>query len=295
MLCLSILLPVIIQADTAIQSIDIQTPRPFGYVIGDRIEHQVRLVLNQPFQLRVEDSFPKPGRINHWLEFYPPMIETETLNNATAYSITLTYQLINITPALTELATPEHKLVYSDGQGRFTKPVPEWRFRYHVLTKQDSAESDLRTDQTPLLLPDRGNIVFWLAALVLLFTVLGFIVIYGRLPFLAYHNGPFAYACRQLKTLQSKTWDEQTYQQALSIIHDAFNRTLQRTVFASELDEFFQERPQFKNLQQPIENYFQHSRRLFFSQSQEKAKPLYSLPALIGLCHDCRDIERGWR
>jgi mxaA protein len=295
-LLLTATLPASVSAATAIQSIDIRMPRPFGYVIGDVIEQEVDLVLNKPYRLAAGDSFSAPGRLTQWLEFYPPRIDHRETATANSYSIVLSYQIVNITPGVDELATPEQKLRFTDDQGMLSALIPAWRFRVAMLSAPGSPAGDLRPDRLPPVLTPHIDYLFWIAAPGLLIALAGLLVIYAYLPFLKRHNGPFHRACRRLRTLKAHPWDAEHYRQALRTVHEAFNQTLDKTVFVDELDDFFARQPRFAVLRQPIEQYFRHSRSIFFNDHPAAAPSQpYSLPALLSLCRECRDIERGLR
>jgi mxaA protein len=283
-------------ADTAIRTIDIRMPRPFGYVIGDVIRHEVELVLNTPYRLRAGDSFPETGRLTHWLAFQRPEVVVDEQTGYTVYTITLNYQIVNIHPRVAELTTPQLKLVFSDGQGRLSATVPEWRFRVAMLSAPEQPAAQLRPDQPPPALPAGMRYTSAVAAAGLLMALAGLIYVYGRLPFLRSHNGPFSRACRRLSGLSVASRDQRQYQQALRTVHEAFNQTMNKTVFVDDLDDFFRHHPRFRVLRQPIEQYFRHTREVFFTHSAAAGEaPRYSLQSLLGLCRDCRDVERGWR
>ena len=49
-------------AGAAVETLELSTPRAFGYVLGDTIEHRVSLVLDPGFELD-SASIPRPGRV----------------------------------------------------------------------------------------------------------------------------------------------------------------------------------------------------------------------------------------
>ena len=275
-------------AQTALRELSVTTPRPFGYVIGDRFQHRIDLALNPPYSLDYS-ALPKPGRVTHWLELYQPVVSQRKLDAATHYTIDLTYQIVNISSAGEDLFTPQQKLFFRDRHNSFAGLVPPWRWRMHALTDPRQPASELRPDQPPLArpLPVFG---LWLAATGLGGALAGLIYLhapryFGRRP------GPFARACRQLQRLPQQPWDDEHYRQALRCIHAAFNQTAGHTVFAEKLDVFFEQQPRFNSLRQPIERFFEHTRGLFFAGPESSVR--YSGAALLALCRDCRNRERG--
>ena len=284
----------------AIDNLTIQFPRSFGYAIGDVIEQRITLNLNRPYKLSV-DKLPQPGRITHWLVLAAPIFSSTENKTITTYLITLRYQIINIDfdTAINGLNTPEHKLFYSDGEGQFITIIPAWRFRVARLTDDQRPVSDLRNDYAPKPLQVPPYLL-WLAGLGLLSAVAGLYYLYGSVPFLARHQGPFADAYRQLQQLSLASDAE--YFTALRLVHQAFNQTAGQVLFQRDLASFFRQQSQFQRLRQPIEHYFAHTQQLFFTdhnqaQAQQHSAYIarYSLTALLALCHSCREIERGWQ
>ena len=280
-------------ADTAVHSLAIETPRNYGYFIGDTIQHQYVLALNSPYRLQ-QQTLPEAGRIDHWLQRYPVEVMEWTQAGAAFYQITLNYQIINLTSSTQELATPEYKFYFSAGEGALSVVVPQWRFRASSLLDPQHVVSQMQADQPP---PQwvQSKAVFWLCGAGVLLSLGGFLYIHGRWPFWQRHNGPFAQACRQLRQLSKQGISEQAYLNALRIIHRAFNQTAGRTVFAEDLESFFVQNQRFQKLRQPIERYFTHSRARFFGLRGDRLEACYSPDALLSLCRDCRDLERGLR
>jgi mxaA protein len=155
----------------------------------------------------------------------------------------------------------------------------------------DNKNIKLRPSQAPLLLPQS---IFKVAlfSLLLLGSLLGLAYLYWGLALLRKLK-PFAEVHRRLKKTHSRSWDDKSYREALQSIHQAFNETAQKTVFAERLDEFFREHNKYQPLQQPITTYFTHSRKYFFDPVKDNHRFEYSRSDLMNLVEACRDIERG--
>ena len=273
----------------AIQDIQIDHPRSFGYVIGDTFTHTVNLTLNKPYRLQ-QDLLPTSGRITHWLQRFPAQVTEHDTATTLRYVIALTYQVINVDAIAQTLSTPEEKLSFSDGQGTLTALIPAWRFRLNRLTDHELPASHIRANHPPLPLPNAATLL-WLAGLGLTLALAGLAYLHWTIPFSRRHNGPFAQACKQLHQIPSAVEkDTDSYLTALRTVHNAFNRTLGETVFAENLDHFFAQCPHFQHQRQPIERYFAHSQQVFFTDQPEGSS--YTIAALLALCQRCRDIER---
>ncbi len=275
-------------AEVRIEQLDITQPRSFGYQIGDKFERSILLRLRKPYQLKIE-PLPLQGRMTEWLALEEPIVDVVNLSDSTQYDIQLTYQIININPDVTDIAVPHHNLIYSDGKEIFKALIPASRISVSVLSTH--ANKSLQPDRIPSKLPQRYLRIILVGTL-LLFALTGLAYLHWGLPFSAIKH-PFDQACRDLKKLQHRNWDDNNCREALQIIHQAFNETAGKTVFVEQLDEFFSEHKQFTSIQMPIEDYFHRSRTYFFESDQGDQFIKYSLSGLLTLVQDCRDIERG--
>ena len=280
--------------NTAINRFELITPRAFGYVIGDVITHRVEFELADPYQL-VQDSLPRAGRVNQWLELRPGVFEASKQPNATAYAITLNYQILNAPEALKEIFTPAHTLMFTDGERSFPVFISQWVFSVAPLTsKATSGVFDLQPEQEPLPMPLTPHIRRLGLSLVGIAAALGLLAyIYGTIPFLRRTQEPFARAYRKIRQYQRKPGDALIYREALRCTHRAFNETAGKVVFAEALDEFFIAHPRFLSLRGPIQEVFTDSRSVFFNPSTSMSAQRISLDKLLQLVRGCRDIERG--
>ena len=75
--------------EPAIKRLEVVTPRPFGYVIGDTFEHRIELEVASPYRLD-QDTLPRAGRLNRWLELRPPIVRRYRRWKSTLYEINAT-------------------------------------------------------------------------------------------------------------------------------------------------------------------------------------------------------------
>ncbi len=277
-----------VMAEVRVEQLEISQARSFGYQIGDKFERFIHFRLRKPFQLKIS-SLPEKGRITGWLTIEKPVVNVINLDSSTQYDIRLTYQVVNINPEITNIAIPHLNLIYSNGKETFRALVPASRISVSVLSDQDN--QNLQPDREPILLP-QSYLRSILAGSLLLLALAGLAYLYWGLPFLV-RKKPFEEACRNLKKLNHRNWDDNNCREALQIIHQAFNETAEKTVFAERLNEFFDEHKQFIPVQKSVENYFHRSREYFFEGDQGDQFIKYSLSGLLTLAKDYRDIERG--
>jgi mxaA protein len=281
-------------AQTIIKQLEYITPRAYGYVIGDELEYRLRLDTDSSFRLD-PDSLPAAGRLNTWLELRPPLVNEHITGKIKSYDIVLTYQLINAPYQLETLFTPSHTLLLSNGSESLPVQVFEWGFTASPLISKRAAAStyilDLQPEHFPPLMPVRTYVRnLALFGLVIISGLLFLLYAYGTIPFWRRTNGPFAYAYQRLQRLAIRDARE-GYRDALRIAHQALNQTAGRVVFMDGLDAFFNTHPNFVPCRAGIERLFSDSRIVFFESTGISSD--HQINWLIGLCRQCRDIERG--
>ncbi|MFO1350545.1 MAG: hypothetical protein U1F68_07675 [Gammaproteobacteria bacterium] len=277
-------------AQVAVRQIEVDNPRPFGYLIGDRIERDIRFELSKPYRLEVR-ALPKPGRINLWLELRPPRVEASDAGVVNRYRIKMTYQARNLDARHKTIAVPQlYRFTVPAMAARSNKPSPSPAWRFTVATLTDPAESvaDIRPPLAPPV-KAMSRLAVAIPALLLVVALTGLAYAWGLGA--GWGRSPFAVAIRRLRRLRRDPWDAAHYGEALRYVHAAFNETAGQTLFAEGLDAFFARAPRYAPLQHAITALFRHSRAVFFGAYEEGAH--YSLAALIAICRDCRRAERG--
>lgn len=279
-------------AEVRIERLDIQQPRAFGYQIGDQLKRIIHLDLNMPYKL-TRSSLPEAGTLTQWLEIKQPEIIEKVSDDTTHYTITLTYQIVNINAAIKNIVLPSHKILYQNSQAEkvesHTALVPA--FRFGVATLTNTANKNIQPDRKPAVDPQSlTNLIVLGALLLFALTVLAYLK--WGLPFASKHH-PFANASHALKKLRKQTTTPNQHSEALQIIHHAFNETAGRTVFVEKLDNFFTEHKKFTTIKPAIEAYFMHSREYFFAGNKIDNNQAYSLAELIAFVEQCHDVERG--
>jgi mxaA protein len=289
LLCLSV------EVHTAIRDVEVEQPRTFGYVVGDVFKHQVQITLDDPWKLAL-DSMPKNGRIGIWLERHLSQFTEQRISGGTRYQFDFDYQIFNTAQQSVEVFTPQIELSMVNGDKQIPVFIHEWGFTVAPVTRDDAHQSMDYLELQPASKPVRRNTDGAYKLLIagsagLLFSLAVFGYIFGKLPGVKRTNGPFARTLSQLKVLQKKQPEPEIYQQALRQVHRAFNETAGQVVLSEDLDQFFIRQPGHTPLREPIEQLFGHSRNLFFESGD--AADEGGINALLKLCQQCRDIERG--
>ena len=283
-------------AQAAVAELTVTTPRQFGYVIGDLIEHRVSLALRPGFELD-PDSVPMPGRITRWLRLNEAVLDGEVRDGASRHTIELRYQVVNAGPNVVGAGTPPVSLRIFGAEDDLPVVIPAWGFTIGSIVKPverpPGTLPELRPAHPPTPVrtaPRTARVV----ALGLLAAALATFIAWRHLGerFGWMTRGPFTHACRRLERRMRNTHDPGAYPDALVEVHAAFNATAGRAVFAHDLSRFFDEHPRFEPLREPIEALFAESSELFYGNGGAPESHGGSLERLRGLCLACRDAER---
>ena len=272
------------------------TPRPFGHVIGDTIEHRVSLVLDPGFELD-PGSIPEPGRAGRWLALNESVLESEERGGTTRHSIRLRYQLVNAAPSVIGASTPPLSLRILGPEGDLPVVIPSWSFTFGPIVLPEERIAGRRPDLRPALPPppfETDARAVRVAALGLLALVLVALIVRERLGgrFAAPSDRHFERAWRRIRRRSRDASPADAVTQALAEVHAAFNATAGRAVFEHDLARFFVEHPRFEPVRTPIEAFFAESGKLLYGRSDAAPAAGPSLDRLRDLCRACRDVER---
>ncbi len=288
--------PASLQAQ-AIRANEVIEPRTFGYVIGDKIHREVHLSVHPDYRLD-EESLPKAGRLDRWLEVAAPELDVATDRDGRHYRLILTYQLRNAPAAPETVAVPQQNLRIVDETQALTTIVPRLRITVAPLTSGIASDritaTSLQPDRPPVPLPlqERQGRMAWAGAALLALLLLA-AWRRGLMAFRSRDRLPFATAVRELKRLQARSSPPAQNTASLKIVHEAINRTAGRAVFAHNLDDFLASHSEFAPLREDFRRLFAASGQMFFANAPAGSAPAGSAPAaLLRLCRLCRRIER---
>ena len=138
--------------EAVVEELEVTTPRPFGYVIGDTIEHRISLVLDPGFELDPA-SVPQPRRASRWLALNRAVLESDAGNGASRYSIALVYQIVNAAQSLTGAGTPPVSLRILGPEGDLPVVIPAWGFTVGpvVAPEERTSKAARRASVRPFL------------------------------------------------------------------------------------------------------------------------------------------------
>ncbi len=283
-------------AQAPIERFEILTPRPFGYLIGDLIRHEIQLEVTKPYVLQ-KASIPSAGNLKYWLELRSVALEESERKTVNRYRILLTYQTFYAPVEVKALSMPAFQLVVSGPDRDLDLPIPAWEFTMSALreleVRIEGEREYMRPDAKPRSLDvhaQKNRLLVLTAALgaTLLYTLWR----YGQWP--GRRRKPFARASRELRRLRGKVVDPIGYQQALQRVHHAFNQTAGAPIFAHALERFLREHPTFLPLKTEITVFFDSSQRIFFAAG-DLGTDHYPWHALEQFCRRCQECERESR
>jgi len=262
----------------------VETPRPFGYVIGDEIAQRI-VIETRPGVILQTTSLPARGQINRWLNLTQITVEQQGEQTV----INLRYQIFYAPLEVKMLSLPGFTLQFAQGDNTLSKVVPDWSFTVAPLrelaVRKNEQHEYMRPDVRPPLLSDSAaQMGLWssFSASVLLGAYL--VYLYGYFP--QSRRRVFKQALKQLAKL-----GEGDMAQALTIVHKAFNKLNRQPLFQHQLADFYRRHAEYQRINQSLDWFFDYSYHYFFSVKQTATHE--HLEKIRKLLEQCRKIERG--
>ncbi|MEW6038701.1 MAG: nonribosomal peptide synthetase MxaA [Pseudomonadota bacterium] len=270
-----------------VNAFSFDTPRAFGYVIGDLIRHEVRIETDAGQRIDVS-SLPKEGWINRWLLLRRVEVRSEGKRQA----LTLEYQTFYAPLEVKNLTIPGFELQLAGSGERIA--VPDWTFTTAPIRELSVLRAEglppMRPEAVPARLATLGaaaaTACFGLLALGGFgwWTYLGAWLPFGR------RGRHFADASRELRRLRATGESRETVLAGFSSLHQAFNRTLGEPLFIEDLDGFFLDHPGYGPLREEIRAFFAASYEAFFGEGG--VVPAFGLTRMEALARACLRSER---
>jgi mxaA protein len=273
-----------------INRFELQTPRPFGYVIGDEIHHRLIIETRQDVTFN-PDSLPKPGALNRWLNLNQVSVATDT--DSGELVVDLKYQAFYAPNEVKMLTVPGFTLRFNQSGKTIEQPVQEWHFTLSpikelAVRKDEDGLNYMRPDAVPLPLSSSKQWLAVYASLSLgLMTSLYLAYLYGIFPVWPKQR----IFKRALRELSSKSQADMP--RGLAVVHHAFNVLNEHPLFKHRLADFYQTHSEFQIAAEQIEWFFNFSNAVLFAGKQDFSADDWQ--KLQDLCRVCRDIECGKR
>ncbi|KQO73560.1 hypothetical protein [Methylobacterium sp. Leaf89] len=289
-------------AGAQVRSVEIRTPRPFGYFLGDLVRAEVDLVVEPGFRLQAT-SLPQPGALTYWLDLRDLDATASVYGDARRVRLALTYQTFYAALDARALEIPGFTVTFvseSDhGATTVKAEVPAWSFNVSPLREvQPPARDDPRDymrpdgqvgpgDPRPLLLGAAGSASLALLALA------GLARDRSWWPFRARRGRPFGRAARRIRVLARRPDPMLHHRDALLALHDALDTVAGRRLFADDRGDFLKTHPAYAAEGPDLARFFEASRRTFFGPGPEDGLAVLDLPALAALARRLAHAERA--
>jgi mxaA protein len=275
-------------ATNAITDFEHLTPRPFGYVMGDEIEHRIIIETRDGVKLN-KAALPTQGIINRWLNLNQIQVNESPLDDGFHYEIALRYQVFYAPQSVKMLTIPSVALAFNQDEKSLEKTIPAWQFTLSPLrdlqVKSEQGSEYMRPNApVPLLSAPY-------AVTMLLFSTLGFL---SSGVILAYFYGYISLPRRKIfkrANQQLAKLTENDTHKAFAIMHHALNTLNRKPLFSSQLSEFYEQHPQYQSANKLLDDFFQVSTAYFFAGRDVKTAE--TLQLIKKSCHICAAIERG--
>ncbi len=272
-------------------SFQVQTPRPFGYVIGDEIKQRILVEVRQGMELQY-NSIPSKGSINRWLNLNKVKINKVEGKAGQVYQIDLSYQLFYAPLEVKSLDLPGFILQFRQFGKNVEQAVPVWHFTAAPLRelaiRQKDGKEYMRPDLIAPFVDNSPVITRLILSLSLVVAVGAYLAwLYGLLTFLPKYQ-IFKKPARQLARLPVENIESR-----LNIMHHALNKLNGKPLFKHKVSEFYQRFPRYQQLNIELDWFFNRSNQHFFSADNVGDKS--DAEKIRTLCLHCLEIERGKR
>ncbi|MDO9423052.1 MAG: nonribosomal peptide synthetase MxaA [Methylobacter sp.] len=271
--------------DEPVSYFNVETPRPFGYVIGDEIPQRIVIETRSGISLQ-PGSLPAKGQINRWLNLNQVTVK----QSGRRYQIDLRYQVFYAPLAVKSLTLPGFTVQFSQGEKSIGQSVPAWTFTLsplrELVARQTEQGEYMRPDSPPSLLANTQTLYGLAASLSVAALIAAYLsYLYGCFPD-RLRRTLFKQALRKLAGLSKSDME-----QALTLVHRVLNSLNGQPLFHNRLSQFYRRNPQYLQVSSRLDWFFNYSNRYFFSDGMIVVTQ--DLQQLKDLCEQCRKIERG--
>lgn len=273
-----------------ISRFEVQTPRPFGYLIGDEIRHRIVLETRKDMAFDA-NSLPARGELNRWLNLNQVDIRND--RDAGLTVIDLSYQVFYAPNEVKLLTVPGFSLRFTQAGKTVEQAVPPWQFTLSPMQelsprKDENGRPYLRPDAVPA---STDTVDFWLGVYAALMGA-GSIGLYLAYLYGYFPNWPQRRVFKHTLRLLGKL-SETELEQALAAMHHAFNTVYGKPLFRHTVGDFLTSHPQFRSVEAHLLWFYEFSNQVLFGGRRESGSDQWQ--QLQELCRLCREIECGAR
>lgn len=296
-------LPDVKEGIVSIETVD--PAQRVGYTVGDVVEREVILTIKAPYKL-IDTSLPIPGYEKRYrgqligIELKTISHSKKESSEQTTHHIKLAYQIFtNNVVAKNAALGPEYiNLINTSNKKDLVKyriPSLDISISPIAIFGQVKVENNMSTFLGPLLMSNAHEQQVLKASIVVFaLSLIALLYILGARAWLPRMGGNFSKAYRGIRKTSR---DAQGLQQAISILHQAINRTAGTSIFNDNAYTFLQAHPNFKPLREELEIFFGLSRQVYFEPAFKPENKFGNAEDphqwLVQFARRCRDCERG--
>lgn len=297
-LCLG-LWPVPLSAQ--IRSVEIRSPRAFGFFLGDLITAQVDIVVDKGFSVQPA-SLPRPGPVTYWLDLRDIKVDETQQGDANRIRLALTYQSFYAALDARVMEIPGFTVTIASGASGGTTTagahMPPWSINVSPLRE---VKPPAREDPSEHLRPD-GSVApldpHWPlrgAAVCAGLSVLALALLArdrAWWPFRGRPNRAFAGAHGIVRRLARRPEQDAGYREALLALHRGLDDTDGRRVLADDLPAFLDRHPAYRGLEPALTGFFAASRLAFFGRETAAARQQWPFATALDTARNLAAVER---
>jgi mxaA protein len=263
--------------DPSFIKIDIKDPdQKVGYTVGDKISRKIIFSVKKPYQL-VEESMPIEGYEKRYrgqklgVVLQNIKFTKEEKKDEIVYKINLIYQIFtnNVVAKPASVTADYYRLINSADPENIVKyRIPSFTFAISPIAifGDIKIENDMSPYRGPFYININNEKKFLkktIFALALVLIILGYI--WGRFTWIPGQNKIFSSIYKNNKKVSAT---EKNIKIFISDLHSGFDKTVNQSLFESNIEILFKKNKSFININQEIHVFFDISRSIFFENSK---------------------------
>jgi len=263
--------------DPSFIKITIKDPdQKVGYTVGDKISREIIFTVKKPYQL-VEESLPiegyekryrgqKLGVVLQNIKYFKKDEGKEV-----RYKINLIYQIFtnNVVAKPASVTADYYRLInLADSENILKYRIPDFTFAISPIAVfgDIKIEDDMSPLRGPFYISSQEEKAFlkkYFIGFIIVLLLIGYI--WGRFTWIPGQNKIFSTVYKNNKKLSPSPENVKKF---ISDLHAGFNKTVNQSLFESNLEALLKKNKSFINIKDEIHVFFDLSRSIFFENSK---------------------------
>ena len=263
--------------DPSFIKITIKDPdQKVGYTVGDKISREIIFTVKKPYQL-VEESLPIEGyekryrgqKLGVVLQNIKYLKKDE--GKEVRYKINLIYQIFtnNVVAKPASVTADYYRLInLADSENILKYRIPDFTFAISPIAV--FGDIKIEDDMSPLRGPfyigiqeEKAFLIKYFIGFTIVLLLIGYI--WGRFTWIPGQNKIFSTVYKSNKKLSPSPENVKKF---ISDLHAGFNKTVNQSLFESNLETLLKKNKSFSNIKDEIHVFFDLSRSIFFENSK---------------------------